>query len=81
MVQPCRYAAGMALSQTDLEALDLAIARGTLSVTFDGRTHTYQNTTQLLLARDHVARVVNAAGSQNRGPRTFRFRFTTSRGD
>jgi len=70
----------MALSQTDLDALDLAIARGTLSVTFDGRTHTYQNTTQLLLARDHVARVVNS-GSQNRGPTAFRFRFTTSRGD
>ena len=70
----------MALSQTDLEALDLAIARGTLSVTFDGRTHTYQNTTQLLLARDHVAKVVNSA-SQHRGPQTFRFRLTTSRGD
>jgi len=70
----------MALSQTDLDALDLAIARGTLSVTFDGRTHVYQNTTQLLLARDHVARVVNSR-SQNRGPGIFRFRFTTSRGD
>lgn len=70
----------MALSQTDLDTLDLAIARGTLSVTFDGRTHIYQNTTQLILARDHVARVVNA-GSQNRGPSTFTFRFTTSRGD
>lgn len=70
----------MALSQTDLDALDLAIARGTLSVTFDGRTHVYQNTTQLLLARDHVAKIVNA-GPQNRGPRTFAFRLTTSRGD
>jgi hypothetical protein len=70
----------MALSQIDLDALDLAIARGTLSVTFDGRTHTYQNTTQLLLARDHVARVVNSS-PQNRGPRIFRHRFTTSRGD
>jgi hypothetical protein len=70
----------MALSQTDLDALDLAIARGTLSVTFDGRTHVYQNTTQLLLARDHVARIVNNS-NQNRGPRTFNFRFTTSRGD
>jgi uncharacterized protein YaiI (UPF0178 family) len=70
----------MALSQTDLDALDLAIARGTLSVEFEGRKHTYQTTSQLLAARDHVARVVNA-GSQNRGPRVFGYRFTTSRGD
>jgi hypothetical protein len=80
MVQPCRYAAGMALSQTDLDALDLAIARGTLSVSFDGRTHMYQSTRQLIEARQHVASIVNA-GAQNHGPRIFRFRLTTSRGD
>jgi hypothetical protein len=70
----------MALSQTDLEALDLAIARGTLSVEFEGRKHTYQTTSALIAARDHVARIVNAS-SQNRGPRAFSFRFTTTRGD
>ena len=70
----------MALSQTDLDALDLAIARGTLSVEFEGRKHTYQTTAALLAARAHTATVVNA-NSQNRGPRTFGFRFTTSRGD
>lgn len=70
----------MALSQTDLDALDLAIARGTLSVEFEGRKHTYQTTSQLIAARDHVARLVNAS-SLNRGPRVFGFRFTTTRGD
>jgi hypothetical protein len=70
----------MALSQSDLDALDLAIARGTLSVEFDGRKHVYQTTSQLITARDHVARIVNAR-PQSRGPQVFGFRFTTSRGD
>lgn len=70
----------MALTQTDLDALDLAIARGTLSVEFDGRKHVYQTTSQLIEARNHVARLVNGS-AQNRGPAVFGFRFTTSRGD
>jgi hypothetical protein len=70
----------MALSQTDLDALDLAIARGTLSVEFEGRKHTYQTTAALITARNHVATIVNQR-SQNRGPRVLSFRFTTSRGD
>lgn len=70
----------MALSQTDLDALDQAIASGTLSVEFNGRKVVYQTTSQLIEARDHVARVVNS-GTQSRGPRLFRFTFTTSRGD
>jgi hypothetical protein len=48
----------MALSQSDLDALDPAIARGTLSVVFEGRKHVYQTTAALIQARDHVARVV-----------------------
>lgn len=70
----------MALSQTDLDALDSAIASGALMVEFDGRKVTYQNTAQLIAARNHVATVVNAAG-RNRSPGVFRFNFTTSRGD
>lgn len=70
----------MALTNNELEALDLAIARGTLSVEFEGRKHVYQSTEALLKARDHVARVINSS-AQNRGPRVFGFRFTTSRGD
>jgi hypothetical protein len=70
----------MALTQTDLDVLDRAIATGTLSVEFDGRKMVYQTTSQLIEARNHVASVVNAS-SQNRGPKLFKFRFTTTRGD
>lgn len=70
----------MAISQSDLDALDQAIASGVTSVTFDGRTVNYQNTAQLLDARKHIVQVLNGS-LQNRGPRVFGFRFTTSRGD
>lgn len=70
----------MALSKTDLDALDLAIARGTLSVEFEGRKHVYQSTDALIKARNHVAAIVNG-GAQNRGPQVLGFRFTTTRGD
>lgn len=70
----------MALTQTDLDALDAAIASGTLSVEFDGRKVSYQSTAALIQARQHVAQVVNATG-RAAGPRVFRFSFTTSRSD
>lgn len=70
----------MALSQSDLDALDSAIASGTLSVEFDGRKVTYQSTAALITARNHVATVVNS-GTRKRGPAAFKFNFTTSRGD
>lgn len=70
----------MAISQLDLDALDAAIASGALSVEFDGRRVTYQNTAQMITARQHTAQVLSG-GIQNRGPRLFNFRFTTSRGD
>lgn len=58
----------MALSQADLDALDLAIASGELTVSFSGRTTTYQNTKDLLLARQHVARVLAAQAGGVRSP-------------
>ncbi len=70
----------MALSQSDLNALDSAIASGALSVEFDGRKVTYQSTSAMITARDHVAKVING-GARNRGPAAFKFNFTTSRGD
>lgn len=48
----------MALTQGNLDALDLAIASGELTVSFNGRTATYQSTSELLRARDHVARLL-----------------------
>ncbi|MDH0494129.1 phage head-tail joining protein [Comamonas aquatica] len=58
----------MALSQADLDALDLAIASGELTVSMSGRTVTYQSTQSLLQARDHVARVLRAQSTVARGP-------------
>jgi hypothetical protein len=69
----------MALTQTDLDALDKAIASGTLEVEFDGRRQRFQTTASLIDARNHVARILNQ-GTANRGPQVFGFRFTTTRG-
>lgn len=70
----------MAISQNDLDALDAAIASGAKSVVFDGRSIVYQSTAEMIAARNHAASVLNG-GLQNRGPRLFRFGFTTHRGD
>jgi hypothetical protein len=70
----------MALTKTDLDALDQAIASGTLEVEFEGRRQKFQTTDALIKARNHVARVVNQTSAPS-GPRLFGFRFTTSRGD
>jgi hypothetical protein len=70
----------MAISQSDIDALDAAIVSGALSVEFDGRRITYQNTAQLIAARAHAVQVTS--GSVRRTvPYIFGFRFTTSRGD
>lgn len=58
----------MALTQADLDALDLAIASGELTVSYAGRTVTYQTTQALLQARQHVANVLRAQTGACRGP-------------
>jgi hypothetical protein len=70
----------MALTQADIDALDMAIASGTLEVEFDGRRQKFQTTAAMIQARNHASMVLNNQ-AQNRGPRVFGFRFTTSRGD
>ncbi|MEG0041606.1 MAG: hypothetical protein RR775_10030 [Massilia sp.] len=70
----------MAISQSDIDALDAAIVSGALSVEFDGRKITYQSTAAMREARQHAVQVLN--GSLKRTvPYIFGFRFTTSRGD
>jgi hypothetical protein len=72
----------MALSQTDLDNLDQAIAASELEVEMDGRRVKYRSIAELLTARAHVAGVIAAAAVAPSGRRnTFSFRFTTSRGD
>lgn len=69
----------MALSQSDLDALDLAIASSELEVEMDGRKVRYRSINELTQARNHVAAVI----SRNAGTRraVYQFKFTTSRGD
>lgn len=68
----------MALTQTDLDNLDTAIASSELEVEIEGRRVKYRSTTELLRARAHVSEVVQAATRQQRA--TFRPTFTTQRG-
>jgi hypothetical protein len=70
----------MALTQTDLDNLDSAIASSELEVEVDGRRVKYRSTAELLAARKHVASVILSASPSTRTG-GFRFRFTTSRGD
>lgn len=70
----------MALTQTDLDALDRAIASNELEVEYNGRRVKYKSTSELIAARNHVAAVVRAAAPHQQRS-VFRFRFTTSRGD
>jgi hypothetical protein len=69
----------MALTQTDLAALDAAIACAELEVQIEGRRVRYRSTDELLKARAHVAEVVQATTRTQRS--SFRFNFTTQRGD
>ena len=48
----------MALSQTDLDALDTAIASAELEVEIEGRRVKYRSTNELLRARQHVSDVI-----------------------
>ena len=70
----------MAYSQSDLDALDRAIASGALSLELAGRKMTYRSVDELLKARDHVAGELARAGAPRRCS-AFRFRFTTGRGE
>lgn len=67
----------MALTQTDLDALDLAIASSELEVRLEGRSVKYRSTDELLKARAHVAEIVNGAGRTQRI--SYRHKFTTQR--
>lgn len=74
----------MALTQTDLDRLDAAIATAELEVEFgDGHRVRYRNTSELISARDHVASVLraNATATAGGSRSTYRFNFTTSRGE
>ncbi|HMY99421.1 MAG TPA: hypothetical protein PLU79_07175 [Burkholderiaceae bacterium] len=70
----------MALSQTDLDALDTAIASAELEVEIEGRRVKYRSTNELLRAREHVRQVVAGAASGATQRASYSFNFTTQRG-
>ena len=71
----------MAFTQSDLDAIDTAIASGELTVSHNGRTVTYRSMSDLLRARQTIQTLLSAAqpGGSAGGPR--RFTFVTHRGD
>jgi collagenase-like PrtC family protease len=57
----------MAVTQTDIDNLNAAIASGARSVTLGGQTVTYNTTASLIAARNDLQKQLNAA---RRKPRT-----------
>lgn len=68
----------MAFTQTNLDAIDEAIATGELTVSHNGRTVTYRSINELLRARQTiVAALATDASGRSGGP--YRFTFATAR--
>ena len=68
----------MALTQTDLDALDAAIVSSELEVQIEGRRVKYRSISELKAAREHVASVLQRdASTPRRG--VYRVNFSTSR--
>lgn len=61
----------MAFTQSDLDAVDAAIASGELTVTAQGRTVTYRSMRELLQSRGIIASALQqqAQGCVRTGPR------------
>lgn len=68
----------MALTQADVDRLDLAIAGSTLEVEVDGRRIKYRSIAELKDARAHIADVV-AASARTTQRSTFFFTPTMGR--
>jgi hypothetical protein len=66
----------MAYTQAQLEALQEALASGTLTVTYEGRSITYRSVQELQRA---IAVVQNALNQQS-GKRTRQYRLSGSKG-
>lgn len=55
----------MAWTQSDLDAIETAIANETQSVQFNGRTIAYRSTMELLKARDVIKAAVEAGAGES----------------
>lgn len=70
----------MAISQSDLDRLDAAIAAAELEVEIDGRRVRYRSISELIAARAHLSSVLVSAGT-TRTRSAYRFNMSTSRGE
>ena len=70
----------MALTQDDIDALDLAIVQGELTVEIDGRKVTMRAIGDLIKARRHAVRVVAGKSGKKMGPLGSSFGMQTKRG-
>jgi hypothetical protein len=59
----------MAVTQTDIDSLNAAIASGARSVTIGGQTVIYNTTESLIKARDDAQRQLNAQTAAESGAR------------
>lgn len=73
------YRPHMALTQSDVDALDRAIATAELEVEVDGRRVRYRSMSDLMAARAHAASLVSAGSVGTTRVGVFRFSMTTSR--
>lgn len=73
----------MAFTQTDLDAINAAVATGELTVEVNGRRVTYRSMADLERARGIIQADLGAAGQAGASPRrgAYRVTFTTHRGD
>lgn len=69
----------MAFTQSDLDALDSAIAKSELEVEVAGRRVKFDSFDGLKKRRDYVADQLQAQTDRPRS--SYQYRFTTSRGD
>lgn len=72
----------MALTQTDLNNLDAAIASSELEVQVDGKLVKYRSTSELLKARNFVQQTLANSGADGGGvkrARAFKYSFATGR--
>lgn len=58
----------MALSQSDLDRIDRAIASGQLSVEIDGTRIQYRSMNELLAARGTIQNIITAASGDSSEP-------------
>lgn len=70
----------MAFTQSDLDAIDAAIASGELTVSHNGRTVTYRSMDDLIKARDRIGNAIAGQSGSRRGV-TYRYTFSTGRGE